>query len=161
MASKQPAAGVAAFKTAQAEQQAARTCFFSSKHFAVAGASSDPKKFGNIVLKWYLERKIPVTPINPRAATVTVESEGYPTVASPSRLPDPKLTSMSVVTPPVVTAKLLKEAKECGIRAVWLQPGTYDDETREWVLKEFPGAAVIGCILIMGNAESAAAGYSK
>lgn len=144
-----------------AAEEAARTFFFGGKNFAVAGASSDPKKYGNIILKWYLNRKMPVTPINPGSATVTVGEEEYATVTSPSKLSDPESTSMSVVTPPAVTAKLLKEAKECGVRAVWLQPGTYDDETKEWALQEFPGAAVIACILDMGNGHAESAGYPK
>lgn len=45
-----------------------------------------------------------------------------------SALPDPKNTSVSVITPPAVTRKVLEEAKDLGVPAVWLQPGTFDDE---------------------------------
>lgn len=43
-----------------------------------------------------------------------------------------------------MTRQLLKEAKEAGIRAVWLQPGTFDDEILEQAKRDFEGAAVGG-----------------
>lgn len=46
---------------------------------------------------------------------------------------------MSIITPPKVTKKVLEEAKSLGIKSVWLQPGTYDDEILAFALKEFEG----------------------
>lgn len=43
-------------------------------------------------------------------------------------LPDPRRTSISVITPPAVTRQVLEEARRLGVPAVWLQPGTFDDE---------------------------------
>lgn len=72
-----------------------------------------------------------------------------PTVKSLSDLPDPKETSVSIITPPPVTLKVLEEAKKLGsespaqnmhphtrrqtltrdpVPSVFLQPGTFDDE---------------------------------
>lgn len=80
-----------------------------------------------------------------------------PTVKSLSDLPNPKETSVSIITPPPVTLKVLEEAKKLGskhgnpppqtqpnppvrtcgsetdqtphpVPAVFLQPGTFDDE---------------------------------
>jgi CoA binding domain len=39
-----------------------------------------------------------------------------------------------------VTSKLLREAKEAGIEAVWLQPGSFDNEVLEYARKEFKAA---------------------
>jgi predicted CoA-binding protein len=39
--------------------------FFKATEFAVVGASADPTKFGNKVLKWYRYHQLPVIPINP------------------------------------------------------------------------------------------------
>lgn len=89
---------------------------------------------------------------------------------SPSALSNPKETALSVITPPAVTKKLLKEAKEVGVRAVWLQPGSFDDETLEYARREFPGAAVGGdggrggegwCVLVDGDAGLKAAGRGR
>ena len=45
-----------------------------------------------------------------------------------------------MITPPAVTSKLLEEAKEAGIPAVWLQPGSFDDKILEYARKEFKAA---------------------
>lgn len=143
-------------------QDPARTLFFGAKHFAVAGASSDPRKFGHVVFKWYLDRNMPVTPINPNSTTITVGGKEYVTVASLSELPDPQSTSLSIVTPPSVTVEILREAKEFGIRAVWLQPGSFNAEVwGKYALPMFPKAAVGACVLQAREGEIAAAGYLK
>ncbi|KAJ4360438.1 uncharacterized protein N0V89_001001 [Didymosphaeria variabile] len=146
--------------------EAALKIFFSSPRFAVAGASSDPSKFGHKVFAWYLRHSLPATPLNPRSPTVDVLSQSYTTIASPSQLQDPSSYSLSVITPPAVTKQLLKEAKEVGISAVWLQPGTFDNEVIEYARREFK--ATIGgnggnggegwCVLVDGEEGLKSAG---
>jgi predicted CoA-binding protein len=92
------------------------------------------------VFAWYLTHGLPVTPINPRAAEVSVKSKEYATVTGPSKLGTPAETSLSIITPPAATLKVLKEAKEAGVPAVWLQPGTFDDEVLAYARKEFKAA---------------------
>ncbi|KAI4750232.1 NAD(P)-binding protein [Aureobasidium sp. EXF-3400] len=144
--------------------------FLASPRFAVAGASSDPSKFGHRVFAWYLQRSLPVTPLNPSRPSVSVSSKDYDTVSSPSALQQPKETGLSVITPPAVTKKLLQEAKEAGVRAVWLQPGSFNDDILEYAKKEFPGAAVGGdggrggegwCVLVDGDSGLRAAGREQ
>ncbi|KAF2787113.1 NAD(P)-binding protein [Melanomma pulvis-pyrius CBS 109.77] len=120
--------------------EAALKLFFSSPRFAVAGASSDPAKYGHKVFAWYLKHSLPVTALNPRAPTISVLSTTHTTTASPLELPSPESYSLSVITPPAVTKQLLKEAKEAGVPAVWLQPGSFDDEVLEYARKEFKAA---------------------
>ncbi|KAF2637618.1 NAD(P)-binding protein, partial [Massarina eburnea CBS 473.64] len=152
-----------------AEMDSALKTFFSSPSFAVAGASSDPSKYGHKVFAWYLTHSLPVTPLNPRAPSITMPSISptpYATTSSPSGLPSPTQTSLSVITPPAVTKALLKEAKEAGVPAVWLQPGSFDDEVLAYAREEFK-AAVAGdggdggegwCVLVDGEAGLRAAG---
>ncbi|KAF2437868.1 NAD(P)-binding protein [Karstenula rhodostoma CBS 690.94] len=146
--------------------EAALKTFFSSPRFAVAGASSDPSKYGHKVFAWYLRHSLPVTPLNPRAPTISVLSGTHPTTPSPSHLEDPSSYSLSVITPPAVTKQVLREAKEAGIQAVWLQPGTFDDEVIEYARREFK-AAIGGdggnggegwCVLVDGEEGLQAAG---
>ncbi|KAF2403374.1 NAD(P)-binding protein [Trichodelitschia bisporula] len=122
--------------------------FFQSAHFAVAGASSDPSKFGHKIFAWYLQHSLPVTPLNPRANSITVPAKPidhtYPTAASPAALAAPAETALSVVTPPKVTLALLREAKEAGVRAVWLQPGTYDETVLEAAYNAWPKGVIVG-----------------
>jgi hypothetical protein len=63
-------------------------------------------------------------------------------VPSPLALQDPPASdySLSVITPPAVTRQLLKEAKEAGIPAVWLQPGSFDAEVLEYAQANFKAA---------------------
>ncbi|KAI9741663.1 MAG: hypothetical protein M1834_000047 [Cirrosporium novae-zelandiae] len=140
--------------------ESAAKVFFSSTRFAVAGASQDSSKFGYKVLAWYHAHSLPVTPINPRAPQISLPSQTYSTVSSPSALTDPKETSLSIITPPPATLKILKEAKEVGIPAVWLQPGSFDEEGLEYAKKEFQ-AGVGGdgwCVLVDGENAMRASG---
>ncbi|BAE59924.1 CoA binding domain-containing protein [Aspergillus flavus] len=140
--------------------------FFSSPRFAVAGASTDSNKFGYKILAWYHQHSLPVTPLNPRAPQIELPSRAYDTVASPSALPTPSQTSLSVVTPPKVTLKLLQEAHSVGIPAVWLQPGTFDDAVLDFAHNHFSaviagdgGAGSEGwCVLVDGEEGLEAAG---
>jgi CoA binding domain len=92
------------------------------------------------VFAWYLTHSLPVMPINPRASEVTVKSKSYATTQSPKALPSPAETALSIITPPAVTLNVLKEAKEAGISAVWLQPGSFNDDVMKFARKEFKTA---------------------
>jgi predicted CoA-binding protein len=141
----------------ESEMEAALRTFFSSPRFAVAGASSDPAKYGHkskshcfyshptllttsTVFAWYLRHSLPATPINPRSSSVNILKRDHDTVPSPTALQDPSSYSLSVITPPAVTRQLLKEAKEAGIPAVWLQPGSFDKEVLEYAQANFKAA---------------------
>jgi predicted CoA-binding protein len=137
--------------------------FFTATHFAVAGASSNPSKYGHRIFAWYLTKKLSPIPINPSRSTIEVRRKEFATTASPTQLKDPQITSLSIITPPPVTAKLLREAKEAGVLAVWLQPGSFTDEILQYALEAFPGAAIGGfeagtvggegwCVLVDGDA---------
>jgi predicted CoA-binding protein len=90
----------------------------------ISGASQDPKKFGNIILKWYINHDLPVRPINPTQLTI----ESLPVTKSISDLEAPSSASLSFVTPPQVTLKSLQEAWKIGVQRVWLQPGSFDKD---------------------------------
>ncbi|EOA83810.1 uncharacterized protein SETTUDRAFT_164229 [Exserohilum turcica Et28A] len=141
--------------------EAALKTFFSSPRFAVAGASSDPRKYGHKIFAWYLQHSLPATPLNPRTPSVTILNQQHATVATPGALHDPPASSysLSVITPPSVTRTLLREAKEAGIPAVWLQPGSFDNEILDYAKANFK-AAIAGdggwgsegwCVLVDGE----------
>jgi hypothetical protein len=73
---------------------------------------------------------------------VNILKRDHTTVPSPSALQDPPASSysLSVITPPAVTKQLLREAKEAGIPAVWLQPGSFDKEVLEYAQANFKAA---------------------
>jgi predicted CoA-binding protein len=92
--------------------------FLAAKAFGVAGASTNRDKYGNKVLRCYLQNGRKAVPINPRADII----EGQPCVASIAELPD-EVTSLSVITPPKITEQIVEEAIARGIENIWMQPG--------------------------------------
>jgi predicted CoA-binding protein len=92
--------------------------FLASPAFGVAGASTNREKYGNKVLRCYQQNGRSAIPVNPRER----EIEGVACVATISELP-PEVKSLSMITPPEVTAKLVPLAIERGITGIWMQPG--------------------------------------
>src|SRR6266581_3693150 len=90
--------------------------FLSAEAFGVVGASSNRQKFGNRVLRCYLQNGKRAIPVNPNEA----EIEGIPCVATISDLPA-NVVSISMITPPAVTAQLVPLALAKGIRNIWMQ----------------------------------------
>jgi predicted CoA-binding protein len=92
--------------------------FLASPAFGVAGASVRREKYGNKVLRCYQQNGRKAIPVNPHEH----EIEGVDCVATIAELP-PEVTSLSMITPPAVTAKLVPLAIEKGITSIWMQPG--------------------------------------
>lgn len=92
--------------------------FLSSPAFGVVGASANRDKYGNKVLRCYLQNGRTVVPVNPKEQTI----EGITSVATINDLPA-EVKSISMITPPAVTARLVPLAIEKGIESIWMQPG--------------------------------------
>ncbi|OHX00422.1 CoA binding domain-containing protein [Colletotrichum incanum] len=150
--------------------EATARLFFSSNFFAVVGASSNTAKFGHKIFAWYLAHSIPAIPVNPTASTVHALGKDHPTIPNLSALPHPKETAVSIITPPPATLQVLREAKNLGVPAVWLQPGTFDDNVLEFARGEGGFEAVVAgfgggtrggegwCVLVDGERALKAAG---
>ena len=98
--------------------------FLAGSPHAVAGASRDRSKFGNKVLRNYLQRGMPVYAVNPSCAGPD-GIEGVTTVATLADLPEP-VHGLSIITPPTVTARIVEDAIAAGIGHLWMQPGAED-----------------------------------
>jgi uncharacterized protein len=92
--------------------------FFQSKAFAVVGAAKNRDKYGNKVLRCYMQHARRVYPVNPRSG----EIEGLACIAGIKDLPD-TVKSISVITPPPVTEQIVRQAVAKGIKNIWMQPG--------------------------------------
>lgn len=92
--------------------------FLASPAFGVVGASTNRQKYGNKILRCYLQNGKRAIPVNPNEP----EIEGIPCAATINDLPADAV-SISVITPPAVTLKLVPLAIEKGIRNIWMQPG--------------------------------------
>ena len=121
------------------------TRFLASPAFGVVGASPRRHKYGNKVLRCYQQAGRRAIPVNPREA----EIEGAACVASVLDLPD-DVKSLSVITPPAVTERVVEEAIRKGIEHVWMQPGAESD--RAVAACEAAGINVIAdgsCVLVV------------
>lgn len=97
--------------------------FLSSPAFGVVGASARRHKYGNKVLRCYQQNGRRAIPVNPREPQI----EGVTSVASVLDLPD-EVKSLSIITPPAVTERVIGEAIRKGIQHVWMQPGAESDK---------------------------------
>ena len=121
-----------------------------------------------LVFVWYKQHNLDTIPINPKSKNITAQGNIHETIASPSELPQPSKTSLSIVTPPAATLSILEQANEAGIPAVWLQPGSFDDAGLQYAKEQFEFA--IGgnggkgsegwCILVDGEDGMKAAGLN-
>ena len=92
--------------------------FWQSEEFAVIGASADRNKYGNKVLRCYMQHHKTVYPINPYTDFI----EGLACYKNLSILPS-KVKSISIVTMPKITESIMLQAINQGINNIWIQPG--------------------------------------
>lgn len=119
--------------------------FFESDAFGVVGASANREKFGNKVLRVYLQNGKKVIPVNPRET----EIEGISCVADIQDLP-PGVKSISVITPPHVTEQVVDKAIAKGIANIWIQPGAESPAVVEKCRKNNINVIADGsCILVV------------
>lgn len=88
-----------------------------------------------------------IFPVNPKET----EIEGVACLKSLGELVNPTQTSVSVITPPSVTEKVLQEAKRLGIKNLWLQPGSENDTCIAFAADNGMNLIAGGpCILVSG-----------
>jgi predicted CoA-binding protein len=100
------------------DEQADIRDFLAGTHYAVVGASVDREKYGNKVLRAYLQKGHVCVPVHPREALI----EGVACVRSVEELPFVP-HGLSIMTPPPITEKVVDAALAKGIRRLWMQPG--------------------------------------
>jgi len=118
--------------------------FLAGESFAVVGASNDRWKYGNKVLRCYLQNGRKAIPVNPSATTV----EGVAAVPDLASLEEP-VHGASIITPPDVTEQIVEEAARAGVTRLWMQPGAESDRAIERA--EELGISVIAggpCVLV-------------
>jgi predicted CoA-binding protein len=97
--------------------------FLASPAFGVVGASINRQKYGNKVLRCYQQNGKEVIPVNANEANI----EGVACAATINDLPS-QVLSISMITPPAVTVKLVPLAIDRGIKNIWMQPGAEHPE---------------------------------
>jgi predicted CoA-binding protein len=118
--------------------------FLAGRRFAVVGASRDREKYGNKVLRAYLQNGLDAVPINPGGGQIEGLAS-FPDLAAVKETID----GVSIITPPKVTEKVVEQAVALGIKHIWIQPGA--ESSRAVEIAEQAGANVIAggpCLLV-------------
>lgn len=90
--------------------------FIDSQPIAVVGVSRNPKKFGYSAYKELKEKGMDLVPVNPEA----VEIMGEKSYKNIKLLPS-SVKGIIVLTKKDITASVVREAKEKGIKQIWIQ----------------------------------------
>lgn len=112
------------------------------KVWAVVGANQDREKYGNKIYRHLKSHGYETYAVNP--AYDTVEGDPcYPDLASLPTKPD----VLNMVVSPKRGKPVLEEAARLGIKYIWLQPGTYNDELIS-LIEQLGLEAVKNCVLM-------------
>jgi uncharacterized protein len=90
--------------------------FLDSQLIALVGASRNPKKFGYSVFKELKEKGMNIIPVNP-GATEIMGVKTFPDV----RMLPPDVQGIIILTKKDKTLSVIREAKEKGIKQIWIQ----------------------------------------
>jgi predicted CoA-binding protein len=96
--------------------------FLAQKKIAVVGVSRKKTKFGNAIYKELKQKGYNVFPVNPNMNSF----EGDTCFPSLLSLPE-KADAVVINVTPIQTEKVLQEAKQAGIKKVWLQQGSQSE----------------------------------
>lgn len=107
--------------------------FLAAEPVAMAGVSRNPKKFGFAAFRELKQKGMNIIPVNPNADEIHGEKV-YPDIKS---LPD-NVRSLIIMTTRQKTAGIIKEAREKGIRQIWIQQMAESSEA----LKELEGSDI-------------------
>ena len=113
---------------------------------AVAGASENPDKYGNIIVRNLKAKGYTVLPVNPSSSAI----EGLKVAHSLAEVEKP-VDILVMVTPPSVTLGVLKEAARLGVAAVWLQDGSFDDAVLEYARTAPFKTVHHACVMVMSG----------
>jgi predicted CoA-binding protein len=107
--------------------------FIASEPIAMVGVSRNPKKFGFTAFRELKEKGMNVIPVNPNAAEIH-GIKVYPDIKS---LPA-EVKGLLVMTRKSATAGVVREAREKGIKQIWIQQMSESQEA----LKELEGSGI-------------------
>ena len=90
--------------------------FLDSQPIALVGVSRNPKKFGYAAFKELKEKGMNIVPVNPAADEIM----GEKTYRNVTLLPS-DVKGIIIFTKKDKTASVIREAKEKGIKQIWIQ----------------------------------------
>ena len=108
--------------------------------WAVIGITDKTERFGYKIPKLLEEKNYKVYGVNPKLD----ELEGIKVYKNLSQVPE-KIDVINMIVNPKFAKTYLEEAKELGIKSVFFQPGSYQEETIEYA-KELGFNIVTDCV---------------
>lgn len=121
--------------------------FLASAVFAVVGASTNRSKYGNKVLRCYQQNDRSVIPVHPKEEQI----EGLDCLSSVEDLPA-EVESLSMITPPGITEKIVVQAAAHGIKNIWMQPGAESPAAVQYCQDQGINVIADGsCLLVVLN----------
>lgn len=111
--------------------------------FAVVGVSSNPEKYGYKVYFDLLNAGFKVYPIHPENGEINGRKR-YSNLQDLPQKPD----VVSIVVPPAVSLKIVKQCQKLGIDKVWLQPGSESNEVLDFCRRANIKALSNMCIMV-------------
>ncbi|ASJ12671.1 CoA-binding protein [Thermococcus thioreducens] len=113
------------------------------RRIALVGASPNPDKYGNVILRDLLEKGFEVLLVNPKYD----EIEGLRCYRSVRELPK-DVDVIVFVVPPHVGLQVAKEAVEAGFKRLWFQPGAESDEIARFLDEKGVEYSFWKCIMV-------------
>ena len=95
---------------------------------ALVGASNDKNKYGNKIYNDLRNKGYNVTPINPKDELIEGD-KAYTSIEEMETLPD----IVNFVVPPPIAMKIAKRSIELGVKYLWFQPGSENEEIEKWL----------------------------
>ncbi len=117
---------------------------------AVVGATDDTSKYGSVIYRDLKSKGFDVVPVNLGRDTVDGD-RAYRTLADLPSSP----TIVNIVVPPAQTLDVLAQAKELGLRHVWVQPGADDTEVMDYLESNDFSFLANACIMVRSRSRDA------
>jgi predicted CoA-binding protein len=117
--------------------------FLDHRIIAVAGASRNKQKFGNVIFRELIKKGYEPVPLNPN----TEDIEGYKCYPTIETLPV-EVKALVLVTPPAQSYLLVQEALSHGIKHIWIQQGAESPEVLDFCKKNQINYISGHCILM-------------
>jgi len=111
---------------------------------AVVGASSNPSKYGNVIVRNLLKKGYRVVPVNPTEPKI----EGLDAFPTLDAVPGP-VAIVDMVVPPAVGRKVLEGLSRDDVRVVWFQPGSFDDALVSYARTRLDHVVAGACIMVV------------
>lgn len=120
--------------------------FLNQKRIAIVGVSHNKRKFGNSIYSELKKKGYEIFPVNPQMNEIDGD-KCYPSISS---LPE-ELDSLIISVAPDKTMSVVEEAKNAGMRKIWIQRGSQSLEAVKFCKENNIDVVSGECILMFAE----------